>query len=58
MTEPSARYSLTVSPTAARALAGRLPEAVAAAVVEFITGALLNQPTRVGRPLQRELAGR
>jgi len=35
-----------------------LPEAVAAAVVEFVTGELLREPRRVGKPLQRELAGR
>jgi len=34
-----------------------LPERVAAAVVEFIAGTLLENPQRVGRPLQRELAG-
>ncbi len=48
-----------VSP-AARAIANGLPEAVAAAVLEFITGDLLREPRRVGKPLQRELgaAGR
>jgi mRNA interferase RelE/StbE len=50
-------YHLIVSPTAGRAVATRLPEAVAAAVVEFITGALLVSPQRVGKPLQRELTG-
>lgn len=35
----------------------RLPEAVAAAVVEFMVGALVDNPERVGHPLQRELAG-
>ena len=44
-------------PTAARALAKGLPEAVAAAVLELITGDLLRFPRRVGRELQRELAG-
>jgi mRNA interferase RelE/StbE len=34
-----------------------LPVAVAAAVTEFLTGALLDNPHRVGRPLARELAG-
>lgn len=48
-------YRLTVAATADRAL-GRLPEAVAAAVVEFMLGALLEAPRRVGHPLQRELA--
>ena len=35
----------------------RLPEAAAAAVVEFMLGALVEAPRRVGHPLQRELAG-
>lgn len=35
----------------------RLPERVAAAVVEFIVGPLCENPRRVGHPLQRELAG-
>ena len=33
------------------------PEAVAAAVIEFITGSLLVNPRRVGRALRNELAG-
>lgn len=35
----------------------RLPEGVAAAVVEFMLGPLCDNPRRVGHPLQRELAG-
>ncbi|MGH9000644.1 MAG: type II toxin-antitoxin system RelE family toxin [Acidimicrobiia bacterium] len=54
MTDPP--YRLVVAATAERAL-GRLPEAVAAAIVEFMVGALLDAPRRVGHPLQRELAG-
>ena len=54
MTEPA--YRLVVAATAERAL-GRLPEGVAAAIVEFMVGALLEAPRRVGHPLQRELAG-
>jgi mRNA-degrading endonuclease RelE of RelBE toxin-antitoxin system len=34
-----------------------LPAAVAAAVTEFLTGALPDSPHRAGRPLARELAG-
>jgi len=34
----------------------RLPESAAAAVVEFMTGPLLDNPHRVGRPLMLELA--
>lgn len=51
-------YRLRVAGPAARAIESELPEAVAAAVVEFITGELLAAPRRVGKPLQRELAGR
>ncbi len=42
---------------AARALAERLPEAVAAAVIEFITGPLLDNPYRVGTELSGPLVG-
>ena len=35
----------------------RLPEAVAAAAVEFIFGALAENPYRVGKPLLGELEG-
>jgi mRNA interferase RelE/StbE len=51
-----ARFELRVAPSAARSLE-RLPEPVAAAVVEFLTGPLLDEPRRVGRPLVRQLAG-
>ncbi|MGQ0743288.1 MAG: type II toxin-antitoxin system RelE family toxin [Acidimicrobiales bacterium] len=46
-----------MSGPAARALTDRLPEAVAAAVIEFVTGPLINEPLRVGAPLRRELEG-
>lgn len=49
-------YRLVVASTAERSLA-RLPEAVAAAVVEFMLRALVDAPRRVGYPLHRELAG-
>lgn len=48
--------SLQVAASAERTLARR-PESVAAAIVEFLVGPLLESPERVGRPLQRELAG-
>ena len=35
----------------------RLPERIAAAVVEFLLGPLVENPRRVGHPLQRELVG-
>jgi mRNA-degrading endonuclease RelE of RelBE toxin-antitoxin system len=34
-----------------------LPEAVAAAVIEFVAGALLDNPRRVGKPLRGDLVG-
>ena len=36
---------------------GRLSEAAATAVDEFMLGPLLEDPKTVGKPLQRELAG-
>lgn len=55
MTEAS--YELVVARPAARTIAERLPETVSAAGIEFITGALLENPKRVGRELRNELAG-
>lgn len=51
------RYELGTAPPARRALANRLPHEVAAAAVELITGPLLSNPQRVGKPLREELAG-
>jgi mRNA interferase RelE/StbE len=42
---------------ARRAISETLPEDVAAAAVEFITGPLLDMPRRIGKPLRDELAG-
>jgi len=53
----TAGYELGTAPPARRALAGRLPAEVAAAAAEFITGPLLEDPRRVGRPLGGELTG-
>lgn len=50
-------YELGAAPPARRALGERLPPEVAAAAVEFITGPLLDNPRRVGKPLGEELAG-
>ena len=50
------RYRLVVAASAERSLR-RLPEAAAAAVVEFMVGPLVGHPGRVGHPLRRELAG-
>ena len=50
-------YELGTAPPARRALADQLPPEVATAAAEFITGPLLNNPQRVGKPLGAELAG-
>jgi len=50
-------YGLVVAGPAARAIAEQLPEVVAAAVIEFLTGPLIEAPHRVGRELRNELAG-
>ena len=49
-------YRVEWTPTAKRDV-GRLPEKVATAVVEFVYGALCDNPQRVGRALQLDLAG-
>jgi mRNA interferase RelE/StbE len=50
-------YELVLTPPAQRALAGKLPEAVVAAVIEFLTTTLIQQSARVGKPLRDDLAG-
>ncbi len=52
-----AGYELLVARPAARAIAETLSEAVIAAVIDFITGSLIENPRRVGRELRNELAG-
>lgn len=56
MTEGSS-YELVLTPPAVRAIQSGLPEAVAVAVIEFLTGALIDNPHRVGKPLRGDLAG-
>jgi mRNA-degrading endonuclease RelE of RelBE toxin-antitoxin system len=56
VTEP-APHELVLTPPAVRAVQAKLPETVAAAVVEFMTGALIENPTRVGKPLRGDLSG-
>lgn len=56
MTEAD-EYELVVAPPAARALSDQLPDAVAAAVIEFLETALVREPRRVGKPLRGDLAG-
>lgn len=52
----SDRYRLRIARPAAGALAEDLPEKVAAAAYEFITGPLLDAPHRVRKLLDRPLA--
>lgn len=47
--EPS--FGLRITGPAARALASRLPEKISAAVYEFITTTLLDNPRRLGKRL-------
>jgi mRNA-degrading endonuclease RelE of RelBE toxin-antitoxin system len=51
------RYEIVVTAPAARAIRETLPDAVAFAVTDFITGPLLDNPRRVGAPLHDELEG-
>ena len=52
------RYELVLTPPAVRAtIQNGLPGPVAAAVVEFMTGPLIDNPRRVGKKLRRELQG-
>ena len=57
MTPALEPYRLVMAGPAARHVATALPEPVAAAVVELVTGDLLRAPRRVGEPLRRELDG-
>lgn len=50
-------YEVRVQPAARRALAERLPEEVAAAVIEFLAGPLTTQPLPVGKQLSGPLTG-
>lgn len=56
--DPQKPYTLRTTPTVRRALAETLPQAVAAAAYEFITGPLLEEPHRVGKRLLPPLADR
>ena len=51
------KYQLRLSRAARRALAETLPESVAAAVWQFVSGPLLDSPHRVGKRLRFELEG-
>lgn len=56
MTEPEP-YAVVWSAPARRAISKELPEAVAAAALELILGALRDDPRRIGKPLQTPLEG-
>jgi mRNA interferase RelE/StbE len=56
VSEPESGYELRVTGPAQRHLE-RLPEGTAAAIVEFMLSALIDNPHRVGGRLQRELSG-
>jgi mRNA interferase RelE/StbE len=55
--ESAQQYQIRFQPAARRAIAKRLPETVAAAVLEFCEAALAVSPHRVGKPLFGPLAG-
>ncbi|MGC5052841.1 type II toxin-antitoxin system RelE family toxin [Micromonospora sp. DT48] len=55
---PEDPYTLRTTPTVRRALAERLPEAVAVAAYEFMTGPLVREPYRVGKRLLPPLSDR
>ena len=50
-------FQVKVTRTAVRQLTERLPEAVAAACVEFLYGPLASDPHRVGAPLRKPFEG-
>jgi mRNA-degrading endonuclease RelE of RelBE toxin-antitoxin system len=50
-------YEIVLTPPAHRAITEKLPEAVAAAVIDFLTTSLLDNPHRVGKPLRDDLDG-
>jgi mRNA interferase RelE/StbE len=53
----SDRYAILLAPPARRALVLGLPEAVAAAAWELISGAIAREPWRVGKPLHEPYEG-
>ncbi len=52
------KYEARFTPPSRRALKSALPESVAAAVLEFIIGALSDNPHRLGKPLTGDLTGK
>jgi len=50
-------FELVLAAPARQALTDRLPESVAAAVIDFLTTVLVAHPHRVGKPLRGQLEG-
>jgi mRNA-degrading endonuclease RelE of RelBE toxin-antitoxin system len=50
-------FRVVVARSAARRLAEHLPQAVAAACIEFVFGPLAEDPHRVGAPLRKPFEG-
>jgi mRNA interferase RelE/StbE len=55
-TQSKKRYNLLIARSAAKALSDVLPEKIAHAAYVFVTGPLLDNPQRVGKPLGPPLA--
>ena len=51
------RYEIVVTAPAAGAIREKLPEAIAFAVIDVVTGPVRENPRRVGSPLRGELEG-
>jgi mRNA-degrading endonuclease RelE of RelBE toxin-antitoxin system len=56
VTGPADCY-LVLTPPSQRAIAEKLPEAVAVAVIDFLTTTLVANPHRAGKPLRDDLEG-
>ena len=52
------RYELVIAPAAKRQLASYLPDSIAFAAYQFITGPLLDSPHDVGKQLRGRWGGR
>ena len=50
-------YEIVIAAPAARAIREELPDPVAFAVIDFVTGPLRDNPRRVGAALRNELEG-
>ena len=57
MTDEGDAYDLVLTPPAQRAIATKLPEPVAVAVIDLLTTTLMHQPYRAGKPLRGKLDG-